>query len=205
MRRTAAPSRYRDEVDRKFYADRADRRILQILVDAAFIALAIVGALIGSHLAGGVRTARDGATSLQTGTSTLARNLTDAANNLSGVPFIGSSAAKPFNDAATSAGKLSASGENLADGLGRTADLLGPGFALLSALVLLLVWMLTRGRYVQHATRVTQLGAFSAGEKLLVLEAKLALAPEVWRDVPETQLPGLLREKLGLRDPIEKG
>ena len=198
-------------VNRKFYADRADRRIIQLLVDAFFLLLTYLGWRVGSQLGDSMRTAQDGAKSLEKGTGKLSSDLTQAATKLKDVPLVGQDAAKPFQDAAGSAGDLSSSGHDLADGLGRTAMLVGPLLTLLIALLLFILWYLTRGRFVRRASRVTMLGQFPEGEKMLALEAKMTLSPKVWRDRPESELPNLLRRHLGLRpkpaaaaaDPVE--
>lgn len=188
---------------RKIYADLLPRRVLQMLTDALFIATGVAGYLLGNWLADGVRTAQDGATSLQNGAKTLADNLTAAGQALGNVPFIGSEASKPINEAATSAGDVSTSGQNLADGLERTASILGPLVTIGTLIILTLAWLLTRGHYVRRASRVEELSTFDDGLELLKLEAKLHLPPKRWRGRPASQLPDLLRADLGLR-PLDK-
>ena len=62
---------------------------------------------------------------LEHGSSSLALDMTDAANAVAKVPFVGSEVRTPFDKAAGTATDMAGSGHDLATGLGRFAVLLG--------------------------------------------------------------------------------
>ena len=126
-----------------------------------------------------VLVAEDGATKLETGSGSLAQNMTDAASAVAKIPFVGQEVRTPFDNAATTGRNLSASGHDLADGLGRLSLTLGILTALVPILFALIPWCFTRLRYALRAGRVARLRAMPGGERLLALEGLTTLRPSV--------------------------
>ena len=205
MAMTGVGCGYRQGVTRKFYADAPVRRLVQILFDLLLLAIAALAWWLGSRMSDGVLKARDGARSLGSGAGGLSNNLTSTADTLRGLPFVGDKAAAPLQEAASSARDLSQSGNDLADGLQLTANLLLPAIGLAGTSIMLLLWLMTRGRFVRKASRVAQLSDFPEGQKILALEAKMSLPVKQWRGRSEEEIVGMLRHSVGLRRQIRNG
>ncbi|MCT1986711.1 hypothetical protein M3C61_06715 [Dermacoccus abyssi] len=163
----------------RFYADDSARRTRQLVADALLALWCLLAVWAGVIVHGRVLVAEDGATKLETGSGSLAQNMTDAASAVAKIPFVGQEVRTPFDNAATTGRNLSASGHDLADGLGRLSLTLGILTALVPILFALIPWCFTRLRYALRAGRVARLRAMPGGERLLALEGLTTLRPSV--------------------------
>ncbi|MGX5693657.1 hypothetical protein ACWKWA_10890 [Dermacoccus abyssi] len=163
----------------RFYADDSARRTRQLVADALLALWCLLAVWAGVIVHGRVLVAEDGATKLETGSGSLAQNMTDAASAVAKIPFVGQEVRTPFDNAATTGRNLSASGHDLADGLGRLSLTLGILTALVPILFALIPWCFTRLRYALRAGRVARLRAMPGGERLLALEGLTTLRPGV--------------------------
>ena len=162
----------------KFYADRGVRRTRQIVADVALVLWCVLAIWAGRVVHDRALVAQDGAHKLEHGSTSLAVDMTDAANAVAKVPFVGSEVRAPFDKAATTANDMAGSGHDLATGLGRFAVLLGVLTALLPIVVALVPWSLTRLRYAVAAGRLARLRAMPGGRRLLALEALTSARPK---------------------------
>ena len=99
----------------RFYADDSARRTRQLVADALLALWCLLAVWAGVVVHGRVLVAEDGATKLETGSGSLAQNMTDAASAVAKIPFVGQEVRTPFDNAATTGRNLSASGHDLAD------------------------------------------------------------------------------------------
>lgn len=155
----------------KFYAE-SGRKLWQVLADALALLAAYFVIKAALALKDRALIARDGANQLESGAKSLRDNFKQASDALSHLPFgVGGPASSPFKSAATQADNMAASGRNLADGLERTANMLALVVGITPIILILIVWGLTRGRYIAQATRVAKLRDLAGGRRLLALEA----------------------------------
>jgi hypothetical protein len=195
------------------YSDFPGRRAAQIVGDAVSLFLILVAIWIGvlvhdtiSVLAGVGRSMQDAGEGFQ-GT------MTDAGDTLGGVPLIGGGIRAPFDaasDAGSSLARAGAAQQQAVEGL---ATAVGIAVAVGPILVVLLVWALTRLRFVRAATELRAVSRLPEGTEILALRAlvtapagslrRLGSAPvEGWREGrPEaiTALAGLELRNGGLR------
>lgn len=163
----------------RFYADDSARRARQLVADALLALWCLLAVWAGVVVHGRVLVARDGATKMETGSGSLAQNMTDAASAVAKIPFVGQEVRTPFDNAATTGRNLSASGHDLADGLGRLSLTLGLLTALVPILFALIPWCFMRLKYAQRAGRLARLRDMPGGERLLALEGLTTLRPRV--------------------------
>lgn len=161
----------------KFYADRGSRRTRQIVADVALALWCVLAIWAGTVVHDRALVAQSGAQKLEHGSSSLALNMTDAANAVAKVPFVGSEVRTPFDKAAGTATDMAGSGHDLATGLGRFAVLLGVLTAALPIVLALVPWLLTRPRYAVTAGRLARLRSMPGGRRLLALEALTSASP----------------------------
>lgn len=166
-----------------WYADVPGRRRRQVLADAALLLWCVAAIWVAVLVHQGVADAQGGARKLETGTNDLADHLSAAGEGLGKIPLVGGGVSEPFTQAADTSRDLSASGHDLAHGLG----LFGWAAAILTALVpilfALLPWCLLRLRYARRAGRMAQLRALEGGQRLLALEALTTAPPHLLAQV----------------------
>jgi hypothetical protein len=198
----------------KLYADRPARLLPQLLGDVLLVVLlwtcVRAGRAVHDHvaaLAGPGRDAEAAGLKFQSG-------MRDAAHNLTNVPFVGDSVAKPFRTAAGSGRDLADAAQSFQDTVAQVAVVLGLLVALVPAVLLLALWLPKRVAWIVEASaanRLSREGPRSAD--LLALRALTRqslpvlarLSPDVaagWRaGDPATiqELASLELQELGLR------
>ncbi|WP_306233851.1 hypothetical protein [Agrococcus beijingensis] len=97
--------------------------------------------------------------------------LTDAGESLAEVPLVGAGIAEPFRGAAGSADQLSAAGVALTGAVDTLAATVGTALWVLPTLLVLLVWLLPRLRFITRARRSRALSQTREGRDLLALRA----------------------------------
>lgn len=162
----------------KFYADTTTRRARQILCDVALVLWCYAAIRIGMVVHERALVAQSGAQKLESGSNSLAGNMTDAADQVAKIPFVGGGVRTPFDKAASTGRDMAASGHDLATGLGRFAVLLGVLTAMLPILLAFLPWAYVRLRYAVSAGRLARLRAAPGGRRLLALEALTMASPK---------------------------
>lgn len=155
----------------KLYSDFAPRRMRQIVADVVAIALIAVSVAMGVLVFSTVNELARFGRQMQDAGAGLRSSMTDVGGRLGGIPLIGESIRDPF-DAASSAGEtLQSAGQTEQDLILRAATALGIGVAAVPILILLLVWLLPRLRFVTRAARTRAMIRTGLDVDLLALRA----------------------------------
>ncbi len=155
----------------KLYSDFGPRRTRQIIADlialgliAGWVWLGITVYTLTSSLAVyGVQMEEAGAGFRET--------MTQVGDSLGSVPIIGGGIRVPFDGASQAGGALEAAGQSQQEAINQLATVLGFGIAALPIIMILLLWMLPRLRFVRRAGRAQKLVEGGAGIDLLALRA----------------------------------
>ena len=155
----------------KLYSDFGPRRTRQILGDvlalaaiAAWVWLGItVYQLVENLAAFGVQMEEAGAGFKET--------MTEVGETLGGVPLIGPGIRAPFDGASGAGGALESAGQSQQVAVNQLATGLGIGIAALPIIMILVLWLVPRIRFVRKAGRAKAIVATGAGIDLLALRA----------------------------------
>lgn len=155
----------------KLYSDFGPRRTRQIVGDvlalaaiAAWVWLGItVYQLVENLSAFGVQMEQAGAEFKET--------MTEVGETLGGVPLIGSGIRAPFDGASGAGGALEAAGQSQQVAVNQLATGLGIGIAALPIVMILVLWLVPRVRFVRRAGRASAIVKSGAGIDLLALRA----------------------------------
>lgn len=155
----------------KLYSDYGSRRTRQIIGDV--VALALIAAwiwfgvaifqLVQNLAVFGLRMEEAGAGFRET--------MTQVGETLGGIPLIGGGIRVPFDGASAAGGALEDAGQSQQTAIFQLALFLGIGTAALPILMILLIWLVPRIRFVRRAGRAKQVVAAGAGIDLLALRA----------------------------------
>ncbi|MBU1588437.1 MAG: hypothetical protein KKH51_10900 [Actinobacteria bacterium] len=155
----------------KLYSDFGPRRTRQIICDV--LALAAVAAwvwlgitvyqLVENLAAFGVQMEEAGAGFKET--------MTEVGDTLGSVPLIGPGIRAPFDGASGAGGALESAGQSQQIAVNQLATGLGIGIAALPIVMILVLWLVPRIRFVRKAGRATAIVKSGAGIDLLALRA----------------------------------
>ncbi len=155
----------------KLYSDFGPRRTRQIIGDV--LALAAVAAwvwlgitvyqLVENLAAFGVQMEEAGAGFKET--------MTEVGDTLGSVPLIGPGIRAPFDGASGAGGALESAGQSQQIAVNQLATGLGIGIAALPIVMILVLWLVPRIRFVRKAGRATAIVKSGAGIDLLALRA----------------------------------
>jgi hypothetical protein len=155
----------------KLYSDFGAHRARQILADViavAFIAGWIwLGATIHGLL---IQLARYGRQMEDAGAG-FREAMTEAGDTLGGVPLIGSGIRTPFDAASGAGGALEGVGQNQQDLIEQLAVTVGVAVAVLPVLMILVLWLVPRIRFVRGAGTTKAAVRAATGMDLLALRA----------------------------------
>ena len=155
----------------KPYSDFAAHRTRQITVDvlalAAIAAWIWLGAFVYSLVIGltefGVQMEQAGAGFRST--------MTDVGDDLGGVPLIGSGIRGPFDSASSAGATLESAGQSQQTAVANLATGLGWGIALVPVLMILVIWLVPRIRFMRRAGQARTLARSGVALDLLALRA----------------------------------
>ena len=155
----------------KLYSDFGPRRTRQIIGDlvalaaiAAWVWLGITVYQLVENLAGfGVQMEEAGAGFKET--------MTEVGETLGGIPVIGGGIRAPFDGASGAGGALEAAGQSQQVAVNQLATGLGIGIAVLPIIMILVLWLVPRIRFVRKAGRAKAIVKSGAGIDLLALRA----------------------------------
>lgn len=199
------------------YASTPARRARQIAADVLVVVWIYAAVRAGQAVHDAtLRLAAPGRQLEQAGRD-LGSNLAGAADSVGDLPLVGEEVRGPLDQAATSAGALVRSGQDLQTAVGKLAVLLGVLIAVVPILILLLVWLPRRVRFVRRASAAQR---FVDADPDLDLFALRAMAHQpmhvlarisddpagAWRrgdSAVVRQLAGLELHDVGLRLPPE--
>lgn len=97
--------------------------------------------------------------------------MSEVGETLGGIPLIGGGIRIPFDGASQAGGALETAGQNQQDAVFQLALFLGISASILPILMILLVWLIPRIRFIRRAGRAKAVVKSSAGIDLLALRA----------------------------------
>lgn len=197
----------------KLYSDFAAQRARQMTADVVALALIAISVATGIVVFSTVNQLAQFGVQMQNAGTDFRTSMTDVGTRLGGVPFIGEGISAPFSTASSAGDTLAAAGQTQQDLVLQAAIALGVGVAALPILIVLLVWLIPRLRFISRATRTRALMRSGLNTDLLALRALThqkagviaKIAPDAvgaWRrSEPEVmqRLAGLELRSVGIR------
>lgn len=155
----------------KLYSDFAAQRARQMTADVVALALIAISIATGIVVFSTVNQLAQFGVQMQNAGTDFRTSMTDVGTRLGGVPFIGEGISAPFSTASSAGDTLAAAGQTQQDLVLQAAIALGVGVAALPILIVLLVWLIPRLRFISRATRTRALMRSSPTYDLLALRA----------------------------------
>jgi hypothetical protein len=155
----------------KLYADLPGRRTAQILADLGVVAWVCVWAWAGRMVHDSTMGLAAPGRQLQDAGSGFRHQMTTAGNSVRDVPLVGDRIATPFQQASGAGTTIEQAGTSLVDAVTQLATLLGWVTALVPILLVALVWLFLRGRFVRRATAAQRFIDSAADLDLFALRA----------------------------------
>lgn len=160
----------------KLYADLPGRRTMQILADVAMVAWVCLWAWVGRLVHDTTMELAAPGRKLQSAGTGFRDQMNSAGNAVNDVPLVGERIAGPFRTAGGAGTTIEQAGTDLVDSVTRLANLLGWVTALVPIIIVGLVWLLLRGRFVRRASAAQRFIDAAADLDLFALRA-MALQP----------------------------
>jgi hypothetical protein len=136
----------------KLYADAPARRTRQVLADLLLVVWAATWVVVGNTVHDGTMALAGPGRQTEESASGMASGLRDAGARLDDIPLVGSDVASPFDRAAEASDSLAAAGAGTVRAVERLAFWLGLSTALVPILVVALLYLPRRWRFVRNAT-----------------------------------------------------
>lgn len=200
----------------KLYSDFAAQRTRQMTADIVALAIIAVSIAVGVFVFSTVNQLAQFGRQMQTAGADFRTSMTDVGARLGGVPLIGDGISAPFETASSAGDTLASAGQTQQDLVLQAAIALGVGVAALPILLVLLVWLVPRLRFIKRASSTkallrrgpdtTDLLALRAltNQRVAVIARVAPDALSAWRrGDPEVmrQLADLELRSLGIRLP----
>ena len=155
----------------KLYADLPVRRTMQIVVDTAVLAWVALWAWVGREVHDTTMRLAEPGRTLQGAGSGFREQMGQAGQSVSDVPLVGDRLSEPFARAGSAGTSIEEAGTNLVDAVTDLALILGWVTALVPILLVVLVWVLLRGRFARRATAAQRFIDSAADLDLFALRA----------------------------------
>ena len=155
----------------KLYADLPARRTVQILSDVAMLSWVCVWAWAGRLVHDQTMGLAAPGRRLQSAGSGFRQQLDSAGTAVRDVPLVGASIAAPFHQAGAAGTTMEQAGADLVRAVTRLALVLGWVTALVPILIVGVVWLVVRGRFVRQATAAQRFIDSAADLDLFALRA----------------------------------
>ena len=136
----------------KLFADTPVRRTVQVLADLLFVAWLVLWVWIGAAVHDGTMELAGPARQTGSAASSMADQLRDAGSRLGEAPLVGDELEAPFDKAASASDGIAAAGRDTVDAVERLALLLGLSVSLIPILVVAVIHVPMRWRFVREAT-----------------------------------------------------
>ncbi|HET6694488.1 MAG TPA: hypothetical protein VFG97_09290, partial [Pedococcus sp.] len=155
----------------KLYADLPVRRTMQIVVDTAVLAWVALWAWVGREVHDTTMRLAEPGRTLQGAGSGFREQMGQAGQSVSDVPLVGDRLSEPFERAGSAGTSIEEAGTTLVDAVTDLALILGWVTALVPILLVVLVWVLLRGRFARRATAAQRFIDSAADLDLFALRA----------------------------------
>jgi hypothetical protein len=155
----------------QLYSDFPARRTRQIAVDVVALAAIAGWIALGVFVYQLVIQLTDFGVRMEAAGAGFRETMTEAGDNLGAVPLIGAGIRGPFDSASEAGSALEAAGQTSQNAVQQLATGLGIGIAVLPILMILIVWLVPRIRFVRHAGATRAQLRTGASLDLLALRA----------------------------------
>ncbi len=155
----------------KLYSDFGPRRARQVFADVISLAFITGWVWLGVTIHSLITELATYGKQMEDAGAGLRVAMTEVGDNLEGVPFIGSTVRAPFDSASGAGGALEEAGQSQQELIQQLALTLGVGIAALPIIMILVLWLVPRARFVRRAGRAKALVRAGAGIDLLALRA----------------------------------
>jgi hypothetical protein len=136
----------------KLYADTPGRRTAQLVADVLFVLWLVLWVWVGNVIHDGTMALAEPGRQTAEAATDLSGGLTDAGDYLGGLPIVGDDVAAPFEKASGASDSLAEAGRNEVAAVERLAFWLGLSIAAIPILVVAVVHLPLRWRFVRRAT-----------------------------------------------------
>lgn len=136
----------------KLFADTPLRRTLQIVADLLFVTWLVLWVWIGMAVHDGTTELAGPARQTDSAATSMADQFRDAGGRLGDAPLIGDELAAPFDKAADASDRIAGAGRDTATAVERLALLLGLSVALIPILIVSVIHLPLRWRFIREAT-----------------------------------------------------
>ena len=189
------------------YSDFAPRRSRQIVGDVVAVLAIAACAWLGATVFQLVASLSTFGVQMETAGSGFRDTMVEAGTTLGGIPLIGGGIRVPFDGASNAGRALQDAGQSQQVAVSQLATGLGVGTAAIPILMILIIWLLPRMRFVRNAARARRARDSAAGIDLLALRALAnqeisalsSVSPhamDAWRRGDETVMLALARLEL---------
>ena len=189
------------------YSDFAPRRLRQIVADVVALLAVAACAWLGATVFQLVANLSTFGVQMETAGSGFRDTMVEAGTTLGGIPLIGGGIRVPFDGASSAGRALQDAGQSQQVAVSQLAVGLGVGTAAILILMILMIWLLPRMRFVRNAARARRVRDSAAGIDLLALRALAnqeisalsSVSPhamDAWRRGDETAMLALARLEL---------
>lgn len=155
----------------KLYSDFGPHRTRQVFADVISLAFIAGWVFLGTTVYGLLSELATYGRQMEDAGAGFREAMTEAGDTLGGVPFIGAGIRAPFDGASGAGGALEEAGRSQQELIQQLALTLGVGIAALPIIMILVLWLVPRARFVRRAGRARALVRAGAGIDLLALRA----------------------------------
>jgi hypothetical protein len=191
----------------RLYSDFGPRRTRQIIADILAIVAIAAWVWLGVTVFQLVMNLSTFGQQMEDAGAGFRQTMTEVGDNLGGVPLIGGGIRVPFDGASEAGGALEAAGQSQQVAVSQLATGLGVGIAALPILMILLLWLVPRIRFIRKSSRARAIVKAEAGIDLLALRALAtqkisaltAVSPDAmaaWRRGDEAVMRSLAQQEL---------
>jgi len=202
----------------QLYADQPARRMRQIIADLISLGFIVVWIALGVWVYQLIAAFQQLGVQMQEAGAGFESTMTELGDTLGSVPLIGSGIRTPFDGASEAGAALESAGQSQQASVETAAAAVGLFIGIVPVMLILLVWLLPRIRFVVRANEAKRLLATPGGADLLALRAlttlnmtELARVSEApaseWRagnSATVARLAQLQLAELGLRSSLEE-
>ncbi|MFE0774611.1 hypothetical protein [Streptomyces sp. NPDC058861] len=155
----------------RFYAQTPARRNRQVLVD--LLAVVLIAAAVWASLAvrETIMLLAEPGQKVESSGDSLAKELGEAGDAASGVPFIGDVLQKPLRSAADASSGFADAGVSFQETVGQVADVVTAALIVIPVLFVLLLWLPPRLLWIRRSGTLRRLAEAPGGADLLALRA----------------------------------
>lgn len=155
----------------KLYSDFGPRRTRQFCADVVTLAFIVGWVWFGATIYGLISELATLGRQMEDAGAGFRETMIDVGDTLGGIPLIGGGIRAPFDAASGAGGALEDAGQGQQDLIQQLAVTLGVGVAVLPILMILALWLFSRGRFARRAGHARALVRAGASVDLLALRA----------------------------------